>query len=220
MRFIYICLFACCITCLAGCVTAKKSGTDRSSAQKSSTEAAKKEKNVKKEKVVEKEDYSQEKQISPIKPPVKSFKERFRDTTYVYIDDQGSTSYASVKESFEEAVKLFDKGDYENACPKFEGYATHLPDGDPLKLECQYFMSECYIMRNAFEPAKKILVDLMNDSGVDGALLERCLIRLGQVYCVTNNKRQADKLFSRLKKEFPGSIYVPLADCTNLKSKK
>jgi lipopolysaccharide biosynthesis regulator YciM len=77
-----------------------------------------------------------------------------------------------------------------------------------------FYKSECNILNNEFDSALSILSNLLEDKNLPSQIYEKTLVRLGQVYCVTDSKAKAEEMFAKLKKEFPNSIYLKLADCS------
>ncbi len=139
---------------------------------------------------------------------------RFLDTAVVIMPiAQNGTQSRSLNDFFSDAVRDFDKENYKTACSKFDAFSGMLRKNDSLYFETMFYKSECNILNNELGSAKNILEMLLEDSKTPDAIYEKILVRLGQVYCITDSKDKAEEMFSRLKKEYPNSIYLKLADC-------
>ncbi len=148
-------------------------------------------------------------------------KDRFRDTTYIILNENNEVSSNSkFKDDFNSAVKLYDNEKFDEACEMFNNLLEAMPDDDPLFSELRYYIAECNISKNDFEPAKEILSELVNLTSIKDELLERVLVRLGQVFCVQGDSKNAKRLFDKLRKDFPKSIYLQLADCKAIPQNK
>ncbi len=140
---------------------------------------------------------------------------RFNDTAVVVMPvAQNGTKSRGLEDFFDEAVNEFDRENYKTACSKFDAFSGMLRKNDSLYFETMFYKSECNILNNELGSAKTILEMLLEDKDTPDSILEKLLVRLGQVYCVTDSKEKAEEMFSRLKKEYPNSIYLKLADCS------
>ncbi len=143
---------------------------------------------------------------------------RFQDTAVVVMPvAQNGTQSRGLEDFFDEAVHDFDKENYKTACSKFDAFSGMLRKNDSLYFETMFFKSECKILNNELGSAKTILETLLDNNKTPTAILEKILVRLGQVYCVTDSKAKAEEMFTRLKTEYPNSIYLRLADCSVVK---
>jgi TolA-binding protein len=146
--------------------------------------------------------------------PMLSMKMRFSDTTVIEIDaDVKSTKTENIQKRFESALSDFDKDNYDKACQDAQVFAESFSEGDSLYFEAQFLWSECMIVKNDIEGAKKVLNQIYKDENTPQNIFEKVLVRLGQAYCADGKESEANKLFSRLKKEYPKSIYIKLATC-------
>jgi hypothetical protein len=157
----------------------------------------------------------------PIQPEKQ--KPRFSDTTKVVVSSEAKTIHYGLSRQFDSTVTDFEKAQTENdkkktdsACLKIDSFSETLAAGDSLKYEALFMRSECLIAKDEISEAQKVLTSLMNDKNLPFPILEKVLVRLGQVYCVMNRKNDAEAMFSRLKKQFPGSIYEALANCESV----
>lgn len=143
--------------------------------------------------------------------------QRFGDTTVIELKPNPIDRKLSLEDNFSEAMKLFDKEKFDEACPKFEQLAGIFPPDDSLYFESKFYNAECEIMHDDLVAAKIILEMLLEKEGMPGSVMQKVLVRLGQVYCVIGNKEKANTLFDRLKTEFPESIYNKIANCEAVK---
>ncbi len=92
-----------------------------------------------------------------------------------------------------------------------------LPENDSLWFESSFYAAECLVTQSKVDAAGRILRTLLDSEGLPPDILEKVLVRLGQVYCYQKKHEAAEKLFKRLKEEFPESIYIPVANCESIK---
>ena len=143
-----------------------------------------------------------------------SLKLRFADTTVIEENAEiKSSTLLSVQARFEAALEEFDKDNYEKACADAEFFTDTFAIGDSLKYEAMFLWSECKITKNDFDGSKEILIKLFEDENTPVNIFEKTLVRLGQVYCAENKEDDAKEMFARLKKDFPKSIYLKVANC-------
>ncbi|MFP4528992.1 MAG: tetratricopeptide repeat protein [Candidatus Kapaibacterium sp.] len=145
------------------------------------------------------------------------------DTTYVALSPIGKGNLPAPKQStpgldeqFREAVEKFDNEEYGLACKDFEQFARALPPGDSLYFEARFYWSECRIIYNEIAIARDILSEIIEDDRCPDSVTEKALVRLGQIFCVLGYESRAEGYFDRLRKEFPASIYIPLANCESV----
>lgn len=138
---------------------------------------------------------------------------RFSDTTIVYLPPVNLGVEGSIGSELETTIEDFNSENYDSACEKFKNLANTLIKGDSLHYECMFYEGECEIMKENYSSAINLLKQLLGASNLPNSVLERTLVRLGQLYCVGNKPKEAKKLFDRLRAEFPTSIYIPLANC-------
>ncbi len=158
------------------------------------------------------------KQISDNKAPgeqneMRSYKPRFSDTTYIILDSGIHRSQSRYARMFDQAVMFFDQKDYETACSLFDALSGTLAQGDSIQFEATFFLAECQLIRNEFSKAEQLLQDLYNDENLPGLIRQKVLCRYGQYFCIIGKKGEAEQKFEELKKDYPESIYIPLAKC-------
>ena len=139
---------------------------------------------------------------------------QFSDTTIVNMDDIVMISEDSYLQGFDSAVEKFDSGEYELALSKFQVYSETLPPSDSLYFETLFFISECYIALDNLNKAKNLLEELEVFGGVPDTVMEKVLVRIGQIWCVLDDELQAEAYFQMLRKKYPKSKYLPLANCS------
>jgi hypothetical protein len=139
--------------------------------------------------------------------------ERFKDTVVVNtgIPDNDLTKQMT------QADELFKKKKIRQACDLYEQVSQTVAEGDSLDYEVRFMISECSSENQDFEKSLKILQALSSSEGIPDNVLEKTLVRLGQVNCVLEKKTSAAEAFTLLKKRFPKSVYLQLATCDSVK---
>ncbi len=147
--------------------------------------------------------------------------ERFKDTLTVVLPPVLSNAHKSdINSDLDEIVAEFEEGNYESACEKISVYAGIFEVGDSLYYEAKYYEAECFVMNGKAKDAISIYRELLADNKLTISVRERAIIRLGQLYCFTNDKSTAEFMFARLKREFPNSMYIKIANCESINQKK
>lgn len=119
----------------------------------------------------------------------------------------------SLEDSFEAALLQFDNSDYDNACSQFRSIAETLPPGDSLAYEARFMEAECSVVNNKLLIALSTLISLSLDVKTPTPVLEKTLIRKGQVQCLLKEFDSAAETFRQFQTRFPDSPYLPLANC-------
>lgn len=114
------------------------------------------------------------------------------------------------------ANNYFNAGNIGKAKTLFE-YIKNSMLIEPLWFETCYSLAECHISENNFQPALNELESILIYEEIPKEIREKALIRAGQIECILGNKVNSSKYFITLRKEFPKSIYLPLADCNKIK---
>jgi len=155
-------------------------------------------------------------QTNPITKP----KSRFSDTTKVIIKPNIRTTHVSINSQLDSAIVDFEKASEEQdvekldqTCLEIKSFAETFAEGDSLKFEAMFYKSECLILKQDFEEAEKVLSEITKDKQTPNSVLEKSLVRLGQVYCALDRKKEAQAIFSKFRKQFPNSIYKEIANC-------
>jgi len=142
---------------------------------------------------------------------------RFQDTTVIVLNDLKVESEKSYLEGFDNAVEEFDNEKFDDALVKFKLYAETLPPNDSLFFEIEFFIAECYVAKDDLNSAKVKLEKIQINPKATDAVMEKVLVRLGQIWCVLDNEFKAEQYFKLLRSKYPKSIYIPLADCDVVK---
>ncbi|HPU23708.1 MAG TPA: tetratricopeptide repeat protein [Candidatus Kapabacteria bacterium] len=149
-------------------------------------------------------------------------KSRFNDTTFIDINftppKELTKSVQAMNDELKQAIDLYHDSKFNEACEIFARLLTNTNKQAKDYQILLYYSSECYIAKNMFEPAKKLLIDVLSLDELFDDIKEKALVRLGQVYCIENKKAEADRLFRQLRREYPQSKYIKLADCDAIKS--
>ena len=140
-------------------------------------------------------------------------KSRFSDTTIINVIPVVASNHDDLGTEFRALVNDFNSSDEKSACNKFGIISETLEKGDSLWYETQFYLCECQIINEEFFDAEKNLKRLLNDYDSPQIVIEKTLVRLGQLYCYLDKKDDAQRIFRRLKKDFPESKYLVLANC-------
>jgi TolA-binding protein len=135
-----------------------------------------------------------------------------KDTTTINLDIE-PTSYKDLADQFNNVVFDFDKEKYESACNKFNEFANSFPQTDSLYFESIFFVGECNIVAEQYMQAEWKFNKILDSPFAPSDIRQRALLRLGQIYCFQNKSKDALNLFDKLRKEFPKSVYLKLANC-------
>lgn len=146
-----------------------------------------------------------------------SANDRFSDTTVIYLQASPVKKSNNLVNQFEVASTEFDNEKFTSACPQFRLLSETFAKDDSLRYESLFFLSECLILENKLNPAQAILDDLYKNSLVPSSVMEKVIVRLGQLHCVSGKKQKATEMFNILRRRYPSSIYLPLANCDVIK---
>ncbi len=156
---------------------------------------------------------------------------RFADTTSVdlapiYAQKLINTSKVKnnptnyIDSTYNQGVNYMDEGKLDEAQAIFSTLTQTLLPGDSLYYEANFMEIECIISKNDISKAETMLNKLYNDKEITDQAYEKVLVRLGQIECVKTNQGASKKYFDELKKKYPKSIYLKVANCNFLKQKK
>lgn len=140
-------------------------------------------------------------------------KNRFSDTTVIYLPTVMQEVDFSLDDDLDNALQEFEMGKFDDACSKFDFLVDTFHQGDSLWHESKYYQAECFILENNLDDAAEIIEELIFDDSLPLSILERCLVRYGQILCIEKKFDDAQRYFKRLKQQFPNSIYLGLANC-------
>ncbi|MBI5326023.1 MAG: hypothetical protein HZB41_12255 [Ignavibacteriae bacterium] len=152
-------------------------------------------------------------------------KSRFTDTAKVFVKPNIRTSHTSINSQLDTAIYNYEKASEVNdvknmdaSCLEIKSFAETFAEGDSLKFEALFYKCECLIYKQKFHEAEKELNDLIKEKQIPNSVLERSLIRLGQVYCALERRKEAQAMFAKFNKQFPNSIYKEIANCEAIRS--
>lgn len=129
----------------------------------------------------------------------------------VYINSDNNN--LDIIQNYESALGLFDEGNYTAASEKLKALSETLKENDTLTHETKFYIAECHIAKNEFSQAMEILKKLEKNQNKSSEITQKTLVRLGQIYCVLDMKKESKQYFEKLKKSFPNSIYLKLSQC-------
>lgn len=152
-----------------------------------------------------------------VKKDTVEYYDRFNDTTMIVLDDVKIKQHEDIKGAFTQTVNEFKAGLYETSCEKFSIFAGTLAQGDSLLYEAIFYDCECKILDDNIIDAKIILSELLSDKDITDRVMQKVLVRLGQIECVSGNSEKANEYFNELKVKYPNSKYIKLANCESVK---
>lgn len=143
---------------------------------------------------------------------------QFADTTYIYLDGANTETgievvEASQEELYHQAISKFNNEDYNSACNNFKVFLENYNQRDAIYYDARFHLGECLILNNSIDEAIEIFNQILNSQNVPDEIVQQALVRIGQVYCSQNKMSLAQRFFTRLKNEFPKSIYLRVANC-------
>ena len=157
-------------------------------------------------------------------------RDRFIDTTYYMLRMQeGNTEivtgvslaagknqdyYENLIRSFISVVEEAERS-YMTDCSIFSIYANQFDFNDSLRQEALFYAAECLVNSDQLQAAANQFEDLSKEK-LNRGVAPKVYVRLGQVYCLMGDRTKANRIFNRLKKEYPRSVYIQLADCNRL----
>jgi TolA-binding protein len=139
--------------------------------------------------------------------------------TFTANDSEFNNNSKAIINEFDAAVKLFDNQKFDAAFKKFSFFESTLREKDSLTYETKYYLAECNIAKNKFPPAVNYLDGLYKNKNTPNSLLEKVIVRLGQIQCAQKKYSDAEKYFKELKSRYPESAYNDVANCDFIKKK-
>jgi TolA-binding protein len=161
----------------------------------------------------EKSEIDKEKELKKIKS---KYHNRYDDTTVVNISSEKKQNFDDL-DLFNKALQHFDDGKYKEAEVLFSEIIKSIDKPNQKYYNIQFYLAECNIQFGENSKAEEILKQLTEKSTTDHLVLEKSIVRLGQLYCIMDKKDLAASYFQRLKREFPKSDYLHFADCNIIK---
>ncbi len=153
-------------------------------------------------------------------PTIIAIEQTKKETTAAKDSQENSNADYEMELLFNEAIKEFDNEDYKSSCPKFQSIVGTYLSTDSIYYEAKYYSNECLIVQNQINAAKLGLEKMYFDSKTPSEILERVIVRLGQINCLLKKDNIAQKYFDELKTRFPKSIYLKVASCEYINSFK
>ena len=153
--------------------------------------------------------------------------ERFIDTSYYMLkmendvtEEMTNVVFAEERnvKYFDELIRTFDidVGKYENTrmydCNNFLIYSNQFTFSDSLKQLAIYHYANCCANYDLLDESVNTLEELVKNK-MNRNIAPLALSKLGQIYCLQGEKKKAEKIFKRLKKEYPRSSLIQSADC-------
>ncbi len=143
---------------------------------------------------------------------------RFADTTYIYLDGANSGNEVEISETsheelYRQALNKFNNEDYNSACNNFKVFLENYTLRDNIYYDARFHLGECLVLNNSISEAIDIFNNILNSQNVPDEVIQQALVRLGQVYCSQNKMSLAQRYFTRLRNEYPKSIYLKVANC-------
>ena len=137
-----------------------------------------------------------------------------QDTSNMEINQvQIANSHQTAIDMFDNALQEFDNQNFTQCCSKFNAIAETFLATDSLYFEAKFYECECKIVENKVIDAKLLLEALYSDPHIPARVMERVIVRLGQIHCLLKNPQEANKYFIELKTNYPNSIYQKVANC-------
>ncbi len=115
---------------------------------------------------------------------------------------------------FKTALTAFDAGNYAESQKAFDILSRTLPSNDSLKYEAAFMVAESQLMQSQLDQGVQRLQALLQSPATPPGIIERALLRQGQVYCLQGNSAKATESFRQFRQRFPRSRYARLADCS------
>ncbi|MCS6965628.1 MAG: tetratricopeptide repeat protein [Candidatus Kapabacteria bacterium] len=140
--------------------------------------------------------------------------DRFQDT--VVLTATLTEAEPALHQTYDRALLLFQQAEYERAAPLFRRLAEEPRLPDSLSAEALFYAGECNAATGHLEQAQSAYEQLLQRPVLHRSLRERALLRLGHVFCAQGREPSAAEVFARLRREFPRSRYLPLANCASV----
>jgi len=123
----------------------------------------------------------------------------------------------SIQNELELAVDLYEQNKIDKAQEKLVAILSTLSKENRQYYQARYYLSECDISKNKLKVAKKNLEELFKTETLEDDILEKVILRLGQIECFNKNNDKANEYFEELKDRFPSSELLKLANCDFVK---
>lgn len=131
--------------------------------------------------------------------------------------DEGDNE--SIKKELDKAIGLYENNKIDEAHKKLITILSTLSKENRQYFQAKYYIAECSIAKNKTKEAKKELEELYETETLEDGILEKVILRLGQISCLNKNTAIANEYFEELKDRFPESVLINLANCNFTKKK-
>lgn len=125
----------------------------------------------------------------------------------------------TIKNELETAIELYENNKIDAAQRKLITILSTLSKENRQYYQARYYLTECSIAKNKTKEAKKELEELYKIETLEDGILEKVILRLGQIECINKNSEKANEYFEELKDRFPESELKNLANCNFVKKK-
>lgn len=125
----------------------------------------------------------------------------------------------SIKKELDAAIILYENNKIDDAQKKLMTILSTLSKENRQYYQARYYLTECSIAKNRTKEAKKELEELYKIETLEDDILEKVILRLGQIACINKNIEKANEYFEELKDRFPESELINLANCNFIKKK-
>jgi tetratricopeptide (TPR) repeat protein len=123
----------------------------------------------------------------------------------------------SIENLLDQAIDYYENQEITKSRNVLEDILSKIKKSDEKYLEVLYYLAECDISENKLTKAKEKLNEIYKNKNVDSQIMEKVLLRLGQIFCYEKNNTKATEYFKELKSLNPNSILNKLANCNFIK---
>lgn len=117
---------------------------------------------------------------------------------------------------FDIAMVNYESGNIKKAKNILSFIKESILEDDPIWFESAYYLGECYLTQNEFNSSLDIFTEILSKKDIPDFVNERSLVRAGQINCVLGEEEKAFNYFLKLRKQYPNSQYLPVADCSKI----
>jgi len=123
----------------------------------------------------------------------------------------------SIENLLDQAIDYYENQEITKSRNVLEDILSKIKKSDKKYLEVLYYLAECDISENKLTKAKEKLNEIYKNKNVDSQIMEKVLLRIGQIFCYEKNNTKATEYFKELKSLNPNSILNKLANCNFIK---
>jgi len=114
---------------------------------------------------------------------------------------------------YQNALNKFNNNDYAIAAEEFKTYTDAIKTKTAKYYQAMFYYAESTRQDNSTAGAIEIINRFINDKSVPADVVQPTLVLLGQCYCDINQNKKANEAFDRLRREYPDSKYIKIANC-------